>query len=254
MKFSFSHKTALITGGSRGIGRSTALLFAESGANIALNYNSNHEKATKTFNELVGGPHLLVQADISDPDSIEHMVNKTIKELKGIHILVNNAGVFHEDSIVDMTYTEWQGRWKHTINTNLIGPANVSFCVLKHMVKNGGGKIINVSSRGAFRGEPDAPDYGASKAGLNSLSQSLAKALAPYNILVYTVAPGYVHTDMVAHLLTDKQANKITSQSPLGRVAKPEEIASCIAYLASDEAEYLTGSVIDINGASYLRT
>lgn len=122
------------------------------------------------------------------------------------------------------------------------------------MIEHGGGRIVNVSSRGAFRGEPDAPAYGASKAGLNSMSQSLARALAPHNIFVGVVAPGWVETDMAADYLNGENGDSIRAQSPLGRVAKPEEVAYAVLFLASDGAEFATGTIIDVNGASYLRS
>ena len=122
------------------------------------------------------------------------------------------------------------------------------------MIKNGGGKIVNISSRGAFRGEPNYPAYGASKAGLNSFSQSLAKALAPYNIIVGVIAPGFVETDMASEFINGADGEEIRKQSPLNRVAKPEEIAKIVAVFAADGFEYMTGGIIDINGASYLRS
>ena len=122
------------------------------------------------------------------------------------------------------------------------------------MLKNNGGRIINISSRGAFRGEPESWAYGASKAGLNSLGQSMAKALAPQNIFVYTIAPGFVSTEMSQKILSSPQGDEIRSQSPFGRVAKPEEIAKIVLFFAGEAPEFMTGCIVDINGASYLRT
>ena len=153
-----------------------------------------------------------------------------------------------------ISYLEWQEAWNRTIETNLTGVANLSFLVANLMVEKGSGKIVNVSSRGAFRGEPTAFAYGASKAGLNQLGQSMAKALAPYNVFIYTVAPGWVDTDMAAEGLESPQGEAIKAQSPLNRVAKPEEIARTIVFLASEGTEYMTGCIVDVNGASYLRT
>jgi NAD(P)-dependent dehydrogenase (short-subunit alcohol dehydrogenase family) len=130
----------------------------------------------------------------------------------------------------------------------------VSFCAMQHMKAQGGGRIVNVSSRGAFRGEPNAPAYAASKAGLNALSQSMAKALAPHSIFVCVVAPGYVETDMSVTHLSGPGGDAIRNESPLGRVATPEEVANAVVFLASEGTDYLTGCVVDINGASYLRT
>ena len=139
------------------------------------------------------------------------------------------------------------------MGVNLVGAANVTWCAVQHM-KDRGGRIVNVTSRGAFRGEPTAPAYGASKAGLNSLTQSLAIALAPYRIAVSAVAPGFVATPMAKPYLEAPDGDQIRAQSPFGRVAQPEEIAAGVFYLASAQAEWASGTVLDLNGASYLRT
>ena len=254
MEFDFVNKNVLVTGSSRGIGRAIAQLFAESGARVAIHYHKNRQAAERTFADLPGGPHLLVQADVSDPLSVQQMVDTVLNATERIHVLVNNAGIFEEYPIIELTYEQWQEKWERTIRTNLLGPANTSFCLMQHMKKQGGGKIVNVSSRGAFRGEPDAPDYGASKAGLNSLSQSMAVALAQYNVFVYAVAPGFIDTHMTAEMLSGPKGDAIRGQSPLGRVALPEEVARTVVFLASEGTDYLTGCIVDVNGASYLRS
>ncbi len=247
-----SEKAVLITGSSRGIGRAIALEFAGSGARVIIHYHKNQQAAEKTLAELPGDGHCIVQADLRDPVNVGEMVKTAIKNTDRIDVLVNNAGVFIESTIGDLSYEEWQSIWEKTIGTNLMGPANVSFCVIKHMIEHKGGKIINVSSRGAYRGEPQAPAYGASKAGLSALSQSLAKACAPHNILVYAVAPSFVETEMTLERLAE-EGDAIRNQSPLGRLAQPEEIAKTVAFLADEGTDFLTGGVIDVNGASYLR-
>jgi NAD(P)-dependent dehydrogenase (short-subunit alcohol dehydrogenase family) len=254
VEFDFVNKNVLVTGSSRGIGRAIAQRFAESGARVAIHYHKNRQAAERTFADLPGGPHLLVQADVSDPLSVQEMVDTVLNAMERIHVLVNNAGIFEEYPIIELTYEQWQEKWERTIQTNLLGPANTSFCLIQHMKKQGGGKIVNVSSRGAFRGEPDAPAYGASKAGLNSLSQSMALALAQYNVFVYVVAPGFIDTDMTAEMLSGPKGDAIRGQSPLGRVALPEEIARTVVFLASEGTDYLTGCIVDVNGASYLRS
>ena len=254
MTFNFKNKTVLVTGSSRGIGYAIAKLFAKSGAQVAIHYNKDKEMAEKVFNELEGNGHIIVQADLTDSKAAELLIEKTIKYFGRIDILVNNAGIYEELPISDVSIDEWMDVWQRTIAINLLGPAHISFCAIKHMDENGGGKIINISSRGAFRGEPTAPAYGASKAGLNSMSQSMAKALAPKNIYVYAVAPGYVETDMTSYLLDGSEGDAIRNQSPLNRVAKPEELANTVAFLASEGSEYLTGGIVDVNGASYLRS
>ncbi|MFW6160579.1 MAG: SDR family NAD(P)-dependent oxidoreductase [Acidobacteriota bacterium] len=250
----FKDKVVLVTGASRGIGRAIAAEFAAGGASVAVHYNQNKDSAHQTLKSLPGGPHLLVQADIRKPNETAKMIEIILRWKKRIHFLVNNAGIFEEHPLARVDYSTWQESWRRIIDTNLIGPANVTYCAARHMMETGGGKIINVSSRGAFRGEPESPAYGASKAGLNAMSQSLAKALAPHKIFVYVVAPGWVATEMAEETLSGPEGEAIRSQSPLGRVAKPEEVAKTVAFLASEGTDFLTGCIVDINGASYLRT
>lgn len=251
---SFSNKTVLITGGSRGIGKATAIAFAKAGANVAINYRSNVQAAEETLSQLAGDNHLLAQADIGDADAVKKMVDQVVAHYGHLDILVNNAGIFKYLPIGEVDYLTWQQNWQQTININLIAASNLMYCAAKHMMQHGGGRIINVSSRGAFRGEPLQPAYAASKAGMNIMGQSLAQALAPHNIFVGTVAPGFVATDMASAILEGPKGEGIRNQSPLGRVAKPEEVATGILFFASEGAEFMTGAVLDINGASYLRT
>lgn len=253
MEIDFSDMNILVTGSSRGIGRVIALQFAQLHARVVVHYNKNRQAAENTLSELPGDSHILIQADLSDPVAVKDMTSAVISEMGRVHVLVNNAGIFEECKAVDFTYEKWQDIWERTIQTNLIGPANLSFNIIQHMIEHGGGKIINVSSRGAYRGEPKALAYGASKAGLNAFSQSLAQALAPHNIFVYSVAPSFVDTDMTYSTLSSRIGDSVRKQSPLGRVARPEEIANTVVFLAGKGTDYLTGSVIDINGASYLR-
>jgi NAD(P)-dependent dehydrogenase (short-subunit alcohol dehydrogenase family) len=171
-----------------------------------------------------------------------------------IDVLVNNAGIYQMHPLKELSYADWQAAWQKTLSVNLTAPANLCFLAAQVMQRQGGGKIINVSSRGAFRGEPDAMAYGASKAGLNQMSQSLAQAVAPHNIFVGVVAPGYVSTDMAAEILEGPAGDGIKKQSPLNRVAKPEEVAQAILRLAADGIMYATGCILDLNGASYLRS
>ena len=254
MTFSFTNKFVLVTGASRGIGKATALKFAESGATVIVHYHKNVEMAQEVQESLSGSGHFIVKADLSDPSSLRDMVDTIMQKSGRIDILVNNAGIYEEVDFVRMTYDEWKVAWNRTIDTNLTGVANLSFLVANIMIEIGSGKIINVSSRGAFRGEPTAFAYGASKAGLNALGQSMAKALAPYHVFVYTVAPGWVNTDMASDGLSGPEGKAIKAQSPLNRIARPEEIAQTIVYLAAEGNDYMTGCVVDINGASYLRT
>lgn len=254
MDISFKDKNVLVTGASRGIGKATSEMFADSGANVIVHYRKNKDKAEKVVKQLKGKDHRIACADISDPEQVRTMVNDILLTHDKIDILVNNAGIYEEVGFEEMDYEEWIASWKRTIDVNLTGISNLSFLVARTMMKKGWGKIINVSSRGAFRGEPTAFAYGASKAGVNAFGQSLAKALAPSGVYVYTVAPGWVDTDMAKPGLKGKKGDSIKAQSPLKRVAQPGEIARAILYLASEGTEYMTGCILDVNGASYLRT
>ncbi len=249
-KMDFTNKNVLVTGASRGIGRAIAIAFAEAGACVTVHYNSQKEKAEQVRTSLSGTGHIVVQANIADPVAVERMVTGVVAEFRHIDILVNNAAMNQPHPLDNSSYEQWHTTWQQIINTNLVGTANVSYCVAQHMIKRRAGRIVNVSSRGAFRGEPLNPAYGASKAGMNALSQSLAQHLAPHNIFVTAVAPGFVETERVRPILDN---SNIRQQSPLGRVALPEEIAYTILFLASTGAEFLTGGIVDINGASYLR-
>lgn len=250
----FTGKRVLITGGSRGIGRAAAVAFARAGARVAINFHSNKEAAEETIKAMPGNGHFAVRADISKPDAVFRMVGAVAEELGGIDILVNNAGVFFPHPVAQSDYAAWQESWSQTIGINLMGAAHTSYCVARQMMGQGmPGKILFVSSRGAFRGEPEHTAYGASKAGMNALAQSLAQELAPYHIFVGAVAPGFVETDMAAHVLDGEGGAAVKAQSPTGRVARPEEIAHCILFLATEGAAYATGCILDVNGASYLR-
>jgi 3-oxoacyl-[acyl-carrier protein] reductase len=247
-----SGRAVLVTGGSRGIGRAVAAAFAAAGDRIAIHHRDSFDLAERLRAELPGEGHTVVQADVADAGEARRMVDEAADALGGIDVLVNNAGVFLHHPITEVAYDEWQAAWRRTLDVNLVGPANVMWSAVRHMSR--GGRIVNVSSRGAFRGEPNSPAYGASKAGLNALGQSLAIALAPLGIAVGTVAPGFVETDMTNEHLKAPRGDEIRAQSPFGRVARTEEIAAAVLYLASPEAEWASGTIIDLNGASYLRS
>ncbi len=250
----FSGKVVLVTGASRGIGREIARRFAERGARIIVHFHQDRKAAEQVRSDLAGDSHLVVQADLGDVAAVDILAKKSIEQMGRIDVLVNNAGVYEFHPVATTTFEDWQTSWEKTIFTNLIGPAHLSYHVVRHMLQRGGGKIINITSRGAFRGEPNAPAYGASKAGLNAFSQSMAQALAPNNIFIYAVAPGFVETDMAASVLDGPEGDAIRSQSPLDRVARPEEVARVVLFLAGRGTDYLTGGIIDVNGASYLRS
>lgn len=251
--FDFTNKIVLVTGASRGIGREIARQFAESGGHVIVHYHSNRVAAEETQQSLAGKNHLIVQADMANSEQIEQMVNTAVSHYGRIDILVNNAGIYEDHPLADVSYEAWQTQWRNIIDTNLIGVANLCYCVGQQMMKQGHGRIVNVSSRGAFRGEPTSPAYGASKGGLNAMSQSLAKYLAPYNIFVGVVAPGFVETDMAKEHLTGESGKAIRAQSPFNRVATVQEIAAPVLFLAAEGTEWLSGTIIDANGASYFR-
>lgn len=254
MKFNFTGKVALVTGGSRGIGRDISEMLAAAGAKVVVNYRSNEAAAKETLVNLAGEGHIAVQADMASAADLEAMMEKIIDTFGRIDILINNAGIYEYHPVLETSFEEWQDAWHNILAVNLLGPANLIWLAAPHMAKQGGGRVVNVSSRGAFRGEPNAPAYGASKAGMNAMGQSLAQKLAPHNIFVHTVAPGFVETDMAASILSGPRGEGIRNQSPLGRVAKPDEIARTVMFLAAEGTEFLTGCIVDVNGASYLRT
>ncbi len=247
------NKTALVTGASRGIGRVIAQKLAVAGATVAVHYNQNRAAAEETLQSLAGAGHIIMQANMMNSAEVERMVKTAITQLGGLDILVNNAGVYQQHPVDAVDFETWRAAWTTVIQTNLIGAANAAYCAARHMMAHGGGKIINIGSRGAYRGEPTAPAYGAAKAGLHAMSQSLAKQLAPHNIFVTAVAPCFVQTEMARGLLDGPRGDAIRQQSPLGRVAAPEDVAHTVLFLAAPGSEYLTGAVIDVNGASYLR-
>jgi 3-oxoacyl-[acyl-carrier protein] reductase len=248
-------RAVLVTGGSRGIGAAIAQAFAGLGDRVAVHHRDSAGPAAGIVAGLPGGGHTVVQADLADPEAVRRAVDQAAAALGGLDVLVNNAGVYVKHQIAEVSYEQWQAAWRDVIGVNLTGAANATWCAVRHMIAGGGGgRIVNVSSRGAFRGEPRHPAYGASKAGLNAFGQSLARDLAPYGIAVAGVAPGYVATDMAAGLLAGPEGDEIRAQSPFGRVATPAEIAAAVVYLASPEAEWASGAIIDLNGASYLRT
>jgi 3-oxoacyl-[acyl-carrier protein] reductase len=254
--------TALVTGASRGIGRAIAQALAARGARVALHYHTDSRAAADARASLAGEGHTLLAADLADPAASAGLWSAALAAYGHLDVLVNNAGVYLAHPPLATGYDAWQAIWQRTLATNLVGPANLSLLAAQSMAEQperaepgwGRGRIVYISSRGAFRGEPEAPAYGASKAALNSLGQSLAKALAGRGVYVYGLAPGWVETDMAAAHLAGPGGGEILAQHPLGRVATAEEIARTAVFCALDAPAAMTGSIIDVNGASYLRT
>jgi 3-oxoacyl-[acyl-carrier protein] reductase len=246
-------RAVLVTGASRGIGAAVAARFAAQGDRVAVHHGRSRQQAREVLDALPGPGHVLAEADLADADAARRLVDDVADRLGGLDVLVNNAGVFLASPPVTSSWEHWQQTWTTTLAVNLTAAAHCTFAAVPHLSARGGGAVVNVSSRGAFRGEPDNPAYGASKAGLNALGQSLAVALAPLGISVSSVAPGFVETDMAREVLDGPQGDAVRAQSPFGRVATPGEVAAAVVWLASPEARFASGTVLDVNGASYLR-
>ena len=251
-----------MTGASRGIGSIIALQLAQRGVRVALHYRNNRKAAAASLENLPGKGHASFDADLSDPNEASLLWQRVNDSLGAVDILINNAGLYIFHPPLKTAYGDWQSAWQQTLATNLVAPASLSLLAAQSMAARqqshasefGRGRIVNISSRGAFRGEPDAPAYAASKAGLNALSQSLARALAPAAVYLYCVAPGWVETEMATSHLEGPDGPAILAQHPLGRVNRSDEIANAAVYCALDAPAAMTGCVIDVNGASYLRT
>jgi NAD(P)-dependent dehydrogenase (short-subunit alcohol dehydrogenase family) len=250
----FTNRTVLVTGSSKGVGAATARIMAQAGARVCVHYKGDAAGAKAVLASLPGAGHTMFQADLSDPKAAKRLVEGAAVKLGRLDILVNNAGIFHPHPVDgSMAFDQWLETFQSTLQTNLVGPAATSFAAIQIMRKQGGGVIVNVGSRGAFRGEAGQVGYGAAKAGLHSLSQSLAQAVGPDNITVHAVAPGFIETAMARPHLQGAAGDAVKAQSPLNRVATVEEVARTILFLASPEARFTTGGIVDINGASYLR-
>jgi 3-oxoacyl-[acyl-carrier protein] reductase len=247
-----TQRAVLVTGASRGIGRAVAQAFAELGDRVAVHHRGSPGLAGEVLAGLPGSGHVVVQADLADAGAVRQMVDQAHAGLGGLDVLVNNAGIYVPHPVTEVSYEQWQDAWREILAVNLTGAANVTWCAVQYM-KATGGRIVNVTSRGAYRGEPRHPAYGASKAGLNSFGQSMARALAPLGIAVASVAPGFVETAMARPDLDSARGEEIRAQSPFHRVATTGEIAAAVIYLASEQAEWASGAVLDLNGASYLR-
>ena len=247
-----AQRAVLVTGASRGIGRSVAEAFAGQGDRVAVHHRGSPGLAAQVLAGLPGDGHTVVRADLADAEAVRQMVDQAHADLGGLDVLVNNAGIYLPHPVTDVSYQQWQDIWREILAVNLTGAANVTWCAVQYM-KATGGRIVNVTSRGAYRGEPRHPAYGASKAGLNSFGQSMARALAPFGIAVASVAPGFVETAMARPDLDSARGEEIKAQSPFNRVATTAEVAAAVVYLASEQAEWASGAVLDLNGASYLR-
>lgn len=244
-----SGKSALVTGASRGIGRETAVLLARAGARVAINYNRSESEATQLQRE-IGDGAIVVQGDLSDANAVKRVIDTTVERFDRLDILVNNAATFDLNPFDNESYAGWIEGWRRTFDLNVFGAANAAFLAMRVMRASGGGKIINVASRAAFRGETEFADYGASKAAVVNLTRSIARACSKDSIIATCVAPGFVATEMAREEI-EKHGAEITAQIPIGRVASPREVAEAILFLASPLADYLAGVTIDVNGGSW---
>lgn len=249
---------ALVTGSSRGIGRAVAQAFARRGDRVVVHYASNRAAAEETLASLDGTGHAVVGGDIGDPVDAARVVAEALAAVGTLDILVNNAAVAPTETnahpVGSTSYEHWIAAWARMVQVNLLGASNVTMLVAQHLIERGaGGSIVNVGSRGAFRGEAEHPAYAATKAGLQAFGQSMALALAPHGIAVTSVAPGVIATDRQTSLLEGASGERVRSQSPFGRVGTPEEVADAVAYLTSGGSTWASGSILDLNGASYFR-
>ena len=250
---------ALVTGASRGIGRATAIALSARGEKVAVHYGRRREEAERTLAALHGDGHVLVGGDLTDPGAAQRVVEEAVAGLGQVDVLVNNAGIAPgpgtDHRVDEVDFATWQRRVARMLEVDLAAPANLTFLVARALIaRDAPGVIVNVGSRGAFRGEPTAPAYAAAKAGLHAFGQSMAVALAPHGISVASVAPGFVATERQQDRLAGPDGEALRAQSPFGRVGTAEEVAEAICYLTSPGAQWASGTVLDLNGASHLRS
>ena len=242
---SIDGRVALITGGSRGIGRAIALRLASDGAKIAVNYRTNEDAAKFVVNAVneMGSEAIAVCADVSQSADVDDMVKRVLDSWGGLDILVNNAGIIHDSLLMRMT----EEVWDDVVNTNLKGTYNCTKASLRHMVRQRWGRIISVVSVVGLEGNPGQSNYAASKAGVIAFSRSIAKEVASRNITVNAVAPGYISTEIVADLSPEFK-ELIMSRIPQNRFGSVDDVANMVGFLASEEAGYITGEVIRVDG------
>ncbi|MEA2166306.1 MAG: 3-oxoacyl-[acyl-carrier protein] reductase [Thermoanaerobaculia bacterium] len=244
-------KVVLITGGSRGIGAETARRMAAAGGRVIINYRRSEAEADALVTE-IGGNATAIRADVADPAALETMIGEVVTRFGAIDVLVNNAAVFEYNPFDGDDFAAWQKGWRRTFDLNVFAAANAAWLAMRVMRPRGGGKIINVASRAAWRGETEFADYGASKAALVNLTRSIARACAKDNIVASCVAPGFIETEMAKPEL-EKHRDEILRQIPLGRVGSTGDVAGVILFLASPMGDYLNGVTIDINGGSWFQ-
>lgn len=245
----FENKIVLVTGAGRGIGASIAKRFASEGAEVIVNYSGNDEAAQKTVDEITatGGQAQKYKCSVNDSESVKVMIDEIIKKFGRIDILVNNAGITKDGLMLRMTDEDFD----RVIDVNLKGTFNCTKYVSKYMLKQKSGKIINISSVVGLSGNAGQVNYSASKAGIIGITKSAAKELSSRGITVNAVAPGYVDTDMTK-VLSENIRNEILKNIPLQRMGNVEDISNCVAFLASEDASYITGQVISVDGGMHI--
>lgn len=242
-------KNALVTGASRGIGRSIAIQLAEEGYNVAVNYAGNREKAEAVVEEVKakGVESLAIQANVANGDEVKAMIKEVVNQFGTVDVLVNNAGITRDNLLMRMKESEWDD----VIDTNLKGVFNCIQKVTPQMLRQKSGSIINLSSVVGAVGNPGQANYVATKAGVIGLTKSAAKELASRNITVNAVAPGFIVSDMT-DALSDDLKDQMLQQIPLARFGEDTDIANTVAFLASDKARYITGQTIHVNGGMFM--
>ena len=249
--FDLQNKVAVVTGGSRGIGRAIALALAAQGARVVVNYRSNAEAAQEVVSQIVGtngeGAAVAIEADVADPAGAAAVIDAAVKTFGRIDILVNNAGITRDTLIMRMAEADWDA----VLDTNLKSAYLVCKAAMRPMLKAKGGRIINIASINGQAGSGGQANYAAAKAGLIGLTKSLAREVASRNITVNAIAPGFIETDMTRGLAEDLK-NRAMAQIPLERMGTPDDVAAAAVFLASDEAAYITGHVLNVNGGMYM--
>jgi NAD(P)-dependent dehydrogenase (short-subunit alcohol dehydrogenase family) len=234
----------------RGIGRAASLLFGEAGAKVAISFQQNEAAAREVVARIGADRALSIRADAGDPKATEAMIGEVETRFGRLDVLVNNAAVFDHNPFDGGDYQAWQAGWRRTFEVNVFGAANAAFLAMRVMRRQGGGKIVNIASRAAFRGETEFADYGASKAALVNLTRSIARGCAEDGITSVCIAPGFIETEMAAAELA-KSFDQIVGQVPMGRVGTVEDVAPLILFLSSSRADYLNGTTVDVNGGSW---